>query len=144
VPERRRILVAGAVRALALLQQRRRALNDALTGSDKLASDAQDIGARAAALADDSESQDLELEAFYGSMPADPKRPDDTAAKNAREALRRAKRGYELSRNLGDKADKKAAAELLATMDRQADLLTEIIAENERSVAVKAGPEDAE
>ncbi|MFI5344821.1 MAG: hypothetical protein ACHQ51_00455 [Elusimicrobiota bacterium] len=140
----RSLFVAGAVRALAQLQQRRQALSGGFTDPDKLASDARDIGARAAALADDAESQDLELEAFYGSMPADPKRPDDTAAKNAREALRRAKRGYDLSRALGDKSKKASAAALLTAMDRQADLLLEIIAANERPVAAKPEPGDAE
>lgn len=144
VPKNRRQFVAGAVRALALLQQRRSGLGDAAAGPDKLASDAQDVGARAATLADDAESQDLELEAFYGGIAADPKRPDDTATKNAREALRRAKRVFELSRGLGDANKKKAAADLLAMMDRQAELLTEIIADNERPADSEAEQEAAD
>jgi len=136
--------VAGAVRALALLRQRQQAFAAVFSKPEKLASEAQDIGARAAALADESEAQDLELEALYGGMPADPKRPDDTATKNAREALRRAKRVFELSRARGAGARRASAGEVLSAMDRQADLLLEIIAERERPAAESAGREDAE
>lgn len=126
---------SNAVRALAVLMQRQQDLSNIFTAPDKLAHDAQEIGSRSAAMSEDAETQELELEALYGSMPADPKNPDDTASKNAKEAGRRAKRAWDLTRGLSNPEKKAAAAEVLRLMDRQKDLLLEIIAYYEKPAA---------
>ncbi|MDD5657187.1 MAG: hypothetical protein PHF00_08025 [Elusimicrobia bacterium] len=127
VGARNRRQAANAVHALARLMERQQQLASEFSGPDGVAADARDIGERAAGLAEASEIQELELEALYGSMPADPKRPEDTASRNAREAERRAKRAWELAHG-SSKSGKKEAGEVLRLMDRQADLLVDIIA----------------
>jgi len=138
VPARERALVSGAVRALARIKQRQKALGALLVDPEKLTAEAREIGRKASALADESETLDLELEALYGNTAADPRRPDDTAPRNAREAMRRAKRGYDAAQALGDSARKAAFVDLLGSMDRQSDLLLEIIASREVPAAAEA------
>jgi len=136
--------IANAVRALARLMERQQDLASLFAGPDKIARDAQEIGQRASTMADDSESQELELEALYGNMPADPKNPDDTASKNAKEAGHRARRAWDLAKSL-DNGDKKgAAAGVLRVMDRQSDLLLDIIVDHEKPAAVKNADDSQE
>lgn len=141
VPAAQRKTAANAVHALGRLMQRQQELASVFSGSDKVVSEAREIGGRAAALAEESETEELEIEALYGSIPADPKRPDDTASKNAREAERRAKRAWELARG-GRKPKKEEAAEVLRLMDRQAELLIEIIASLEKPAASGAAADE--
>lgn len=132
---------ANAVHALARVMERQQYLASVFSGPDRIAANAQEIGERASTLADDSESQELELEALYGNMPADPKHPEDTASKNAREAMRRAKRAWDVARGMGGKSKRSEAAEVLRMMDRQAELLIEIIAHHERPAAARKADE---
>jgi hypothetical protein len=130
--------VANAVRALANLMERQQALASLFDAPDRISRNAQEFGQRAAAMADDSETQELELEALYGNMPADPKNPDDTASRNAKEAGRRAKNAWDLARGLGDADKKNAAAAVLRMMDRQKDVLLRIIAYYEEPAAPRS------
>jgi hypothetical protein len=129
--------IANAVRALARLMERQQDLGNLFAGPEKITHDAVEIGERAASMSEDSESQELELEALYGNMPADPLHPEDTASKNAKEASKRAKHAWDLARTINNSDKKGSAADVLRLMDKQTDLLLDIIADNEKPAAVK-------
>jgi hypothetical protein len=129
VPAAGRQAAANAVRALAVLTERRQYLESVMTGPDRIAAGAQQTADQADTLADSSESGELEIEALYGNMPADPKKPDESATKNAREAARRAKRARELVKGMSKKDE---ISEIVDAVKRQTDLLVEVIASLER------------
>ncbi|HEX4046970.1 MAG TPA: hypothetical protein VH309_04010, partial [Elusimicrobiota bacterium] len=132
VPEGAKALVGSAVRSLALLSQRRMKLSSLFSGEDVLTAKSRKIGKTASGLSETAEAFDLEMQAYYGYMPADPDKPQEKASKDAAEAVRRARRAFELSQG-GLVAEKKSeAADVVGLMNAQEDLLVAIIAEHEK------------
>jgi len=132
VPQAHRSLVSSALRALARLSQREQSLSRIVPDPAATIEQAKDIGKSADDLSQQAESFDLEMQAFYGYMPADPDKPTEKASKDAKEAERRARRAYEIASR--DERDSKGsgAEAVLSLMERQADLLTRIIAYYEK------------
>lgn len=128
VPASARATVAAAVQALATTYQRQSRLAAAFDMTERLAAKAREIGGTSAQLAEESEAFDLEMQAYYGFMPADPDKPQEKASKSAKEAERRARRAFEITQSGSIAAKKAQAAEVLRLMDDQAKLLTKIIA----------------
>jgi hypothetical protein len=132
IPSSTRASASAAVSALAKLSQRQMRLASIFDGTESIAAKARQIGQTSAQLAEQAESFDLEMQAYYGFMPADPDKPEEKAAKNAQEAERRAHRAYEESEGGGVAAKKAAAAEVLRLMDDQKKVLLRIVAYCER------------
>ncbi len=128
VPAPARPLVGAAVRALTDLAQRQARLTSSFAAVEGLAEKAGQIADASSKLADDSESFELELEAYFGSMPADPEHPEVKASRNAQDAARRARSAVELAQDDSVAQKKDAAQELMNRMNDQAQLLTRIIA----------------
>ena len=133
VPASSRQSAANAVRALSALMERRQYLNAALASPERIAKLSDHASEQAGALADASESSELEIEALYGNMPADPQQPDESAAKNDREAARRAQQAAELVQGMSKKAE---LDEIGAATNRQVDLLVEILASLEKPASL--------
>lgn len=128
VPERSRAVVGSAVRALAELSRRQARLANAFAASEGLSSKAAEIADSAARLADESESFELELEAYFGSMPADPEHPEEKASNHAKEGERLARKAADAGQDSAFAERKSAAGEVLRKMDEQMALLTRVIA----------------
>ena len=140
VPAVARQTTANAVHALAVLMERQQYLNSVLDSPDKIARSAEQTADQAGTMADSSESSELDIEALFGNMTADPKKPDESASKNDREAVRRAQRAAELVKGMSKKDEIAVIAE---AANRQADLLVEIIAALEKPKSgAKAAPSD--
>jgi|GEM_PF-2884393 len=139
VPAKARPVVAGAVRSLARLLESQAALNSLFEAPAQIAEKSRQVAAQSGSLADEAESYELEIEALYNNMPADPSHPDDTASKNAREAIERANGAWQQSAQdaAGGSGRREAVGRLQRRLDRQAGLLLEIIAHYE-SPAVSA------
>ena len=123
---------ANAVRALAALMERQQYLNSVAAVPDRIASTAEQTASQAEAAADTSETSELEIEALYGNMPADPQHPEESASRNTREAARRARRAGELVQGMSQKDE---VASILASARREADLLVEILVALEKPSA---------
>lgn len=132
VPSASRALVGSAVRSLVALSQRRARLSSLFTGPEQVAAKARNIGKTASQLSEASEAFDLEMQAYYGYMPADPDNPKQKASKDAAEAVRRAKRAFDLTQGGAVAAKKKAAAEAIDLMNGQEELLVNVIAYHEK------------
>jgi hypothetical protein len=128
VPAAHRADVGAAIRALGSIYQRQARLAAVFGNNDKLADQAREIGGSSAKLASDSEAFELELQAYFGYMPADPDNPKEKASKSAQDAERRAHRAYELAEGGALKSKRDEAAQVLRAMDGEADLLTRVIA----------------
>lgn len=133
VPPASKALVGSAVRSLVVLSQRRARLGSLFSAPDAVSAKSRKIGKTSSELAESAEAFDLEMQAYYGYMPADPDKPSEKAAKDAAEALRRAQRAFELTQGGLVAAKKKDAAEVIDLMNAQEDLLIKIIASNERT-----------
>lgn len=132
VPDSARAIVGSAIRTLALVRQHQARLASAFDKNAKLSDQAREIGGSASKLAADSEAFELELQAFFGYMPADPDKPQEKASKSAKDAELRAHRAFELAQNGSFSSKKESAAEVLRLMDSEAQLLTRVIAYYEK------------
>jgi len=132
VPNASRAVVGAAVRSLVLLSQRRARLDAMFAGPEQVSAKARNIGKTASQLSEASEAFDLEMQAYYGYMPADPDNPKQKASKDAAEAVRRAKRAYDLTQGGFMAAKKKEAGETIDLMNAQEELLVKVIAFNEK------------
>ncbi len=132
VPGENRVLVSSALKALARLAQREQTFSQSISNPSVTVDKAKEIGKSADILAQQAESFDLEMQAFYGYMPADPDKPSEKASKDAKEAERRAKRAFEIASLNENNFKNTGAGAVLSLMERQADLLTRIIAFYER------------
>lgn len=132
VPNSSRALVGAAVRSLVMLSQRRARLGGLFSGPEQVAAKARNIGRTASQLSEASEAFDLEMQAYYGYMPADPDNPKAKASKDAAEAVRRAKSAFDLTQGGSVASKKKEAAETIDLMNAQEELLVKVIAFNER------------
>jgi hypothetical protein len=133
VPAPSRALVSAAVRALVQISQRRARLGALFQAPDALNVKSRKIGKTAAQLAETAEAFDLEMQAYYGFMPADPDKPQEKASKDASEAGRRAQRAYELTQGGVIAARKKDAGEVIDLLNAQEDLLVKVIAYHEKT-----------
>ncbi|MHB2026551.1 MAG: hypothetical protein ACYCPQ_07925 [Elusimicrobiota bacterium] len=136
IPSAHREIVANAVTALASLSRRQEAFNSTFLPAQSIADKARAIGKSAFDLSQDAEAFDLEMQAFYGYMPADPDHPHKKAASEAKEAQRRAKEAFELSRSGAVGAEKKKAKKIADLMNGEGDLLIKIIAYYEKPAEV--------
>jgi hypothetical protein len=132
VPAASRALVGSAVRSLVVLSQRRARLGNLFSAPDAVSAKSRKIGKTSSGLAETSEAFDLEMQAYYGYMPADPDKPAEKASKDAAEALRRAQRAFELTQGGFIASKKKDADEVLDLMNSQEEVLVKIIAYHER------------
>jgi hypothetical protein len=132
VPNASRALVGAAVRSLVALSQRRARLGSLFSGPEQVAGKARNIGRTASQLSEASEAFDLEMQAYYGYMPADPDNPKAKASKDAAEAVRRAKRAFDLTSGGAVASKKKEAAETIDLMNAQEELLVKVIAYHEK------------
>jgi hypothetical protein len=141
VPPGAQQTASNAVRALAVMMERKQYLNSVLAGPERIAKLADRTAEQAGAMADASESSELEIEALYGNMPADPQQPDESAAKNDREAVRRAQHAAELVLGMSQKDE---LDEIAAATNRQVDLLVDIIAALEKPASTEAAKSSEE
>ena len=132
VPSGSRALVGAAVRSLIVLSQRRARLGALFSGPEQVSAKARSIGRTASQLSEASEAFDLEMQAYYGYMPADPDKPSEKASKDAAEAVRRAKRAFDLTQSGFIAAKKKEAGEAIDLMNAQEELLVKVIAYHEK------------
>lgn len=132
VPNSSKALVGSAVRSLVVLSQRRARLGGLFSGPEQVSAKARNIGRTASQLSEASEAFDLEMQAYYGYMPADPDNPKQKASKDAAEAVRRAKHAFDLTQGDFVAAKKKEAAEAIDLMNAQEELLVKVIAFHEK------------
>jgi hypothetical protein len=132
VPTGSRAVVGSAVRSLVVLSQRRARLGGLFSGPDEVGAKSRKIGKTSSQLSEAAEAFDLEMQAYYGYMPADPDKPSEKASRDAAEALRRAQRAFELTQGGFIAMKKKDAAEALDLMNAQEELLVKVIAYHEK------------
>jgi hypothetical protein len=128
----RRQLVSNAVQSLAKLLQQEQYISSLVSDSKHIADQSAIIEEKASDMADSSEGAELEIEALYGPSPADSLHPEETASRNAKEAVLRARSAQKLASRGGQAQGN--ISDVMAAAGRQANLLMDIIASYEKPV----------
>ena len=134
VIQSKRQLVANALQALAKMMERQQYLTSLIADTASIAANAHTIAQKASDMADNSEGAELEVEALYGISPADPQHPDETASKNAKEAVIRANYAEKLATHGSASEQGTQVSSVMALATRQTNLLMDIIATYEKPV----------
>ena len=111
---------------LGRLGQIRQSLGALVEEPQQVRRQAEEIAENAQRILEDAEGVELEMEALYGAEFIAPPKPGDTASKNAREAVRRARRALQVASGLSEHGE---AQSLVQLIDRQSGLLVRVISD---------------